>query len=71
MFKFRKRRFLELAGDELTLSFVIQIDELLSYGVNVTVYNGQVSTQYTTRKKKNYSVHYSTISNLPFLSDLC
>jgi hypothetical protein len=52
MFKFRKRRFLELAGDELTLSFVIQIDELLSYGVNVTVYNGQVSTQYTTRKKK-------------------
>jgi len=24
--------------------FILQIDELLSYGVNVTVYNGQVSS---------------------------
>jgi hypothetical protein len=63
MFKFRKRRFLELAGDELTLSFVIQIDELLSYGVNVTVYNGQVSTQ--TRKKK--TTQYTTLPFLIFL----
>jgi hypothetical protein len=27
----------------IPLCFLIQIDELLSYGINVTVYNGQVS----------------------------
>jgi hypothetical protein len=27
----------------IPLRFLIQIDELLSYGINVTVYNGQVS----------------------------
>jgi hypothetical protein len=28
------------------LCALFQIDELLSYGINVTVYNGQVTTDY-------------------------
>ena len=40
-------RFQERAGQSLDFEFFLlhlQVDELLSYGVNVTVYNGQVST---------------------------
>ena len=38
-------RFQERAGQSIDFEFfLLQVDELLSYGVNVTVYNGQVST---------------------------